>query len=199
MSGNCNNKESFVLQLIQAKIGRLIMKLNRLNKIPDGLLDTPATRLHQILKAPTLIHLSGIKKQTLFISVLLHGNETTGWDAICQLLKQYTKKNLPRNISLFIGNVAAAKENKRLLANQMDYNRAWLISAEEKTISPEQQIMSDVIKEMSQFSLFASIDIHNNTGLNPHYACVNKKHNRFYHLALLFSQTVVYFIKPDTV
>jgi succinylglutamate desuccinylase len=175
------------------------MKLNILHSIPEQLLDTAAQELHQILKYPTLIHLSGMNKQVLFISVLLHGNEITGWDAICQLLKQYEDKKLPRSISLFIGNINAAKENKRVLINQMDYNRAWSISDKETIISPEQQLMQDVIQEMSQFSLFASIDVHNNTGLNPHYACVNKKENHFYHLALLFSQTVVYFIKPDTV
>jgi len=175
------------------------MKLNVLHAIPEGLLNIAAKDVYKTLKSPTLIHLTGIKKDPLFISVLLHGNEITGWDAICQLLQQYSDKSLPRSISLFIGNIKAAKENKRVLPEQMDYNRAWQISKNDKDISPEQQLMQDVINEMSHYSLFASIDIHNNTGLNPHYACVNKKENSFYHLALLFSQTVVYFIKPDTV
>jgi hypothetical protein len=43
---------------------------------------------------------------------------------------------------------------------------------------------------------FASIDIHNNTGINPHYACINRVDNRFLQLAALFSRTVVYFIRP---
>ena len=35
-----------------------------------------------------------------------------------------------------------------------------------------------------------------NTGINPHYACINRVDNRFLQLASLFSRTVVYFIRP---
>ena len=52
---------------------------------------------------------------------------------------------------------------------------------------------------MKRRKLFASIDIHNNTGLNPHYACINKLDNAFLHLAALFGPTVVYFITPKGV
>ncbi len=69
----------------------------------------------------------------------------------------------------------------------------------DKDLTDEQKIMQQVLQEMQKFSLFASIDLHNNTGRNPHYACINKRENSFYHLALMFSQTVVYFISPDTV
>ncbi len=44
--------------------------------------------------------------------------------------------------------------------------------------------------------LFAAVDVHNNTGLNPHYACVNVLDEQALHLAVLFSRTVVYFIRP---
>ena len=40
------------------------------------------------------------------------------------------------------------------------------------------------------------MDIHNNTGINPHYACINRIEHRFMHLASLFSRTLVYFIRP---
>jgi hypothetical protein len=53
-----------------------------------------------------------------------------------------------------------------------------------------------VINEMQQRGVFASIDIHNNTGLNPNYACVNTLDQRFLHLATLFSRIAVYFIRP---
>jgi uncharacterized protein len=43
---------------------------------------------------------------------------------------------------------------------------------------------------------FASIDIHNNTGLNPHYACVSRLEPAFLHLARLFSRLLVYFQRP---
>jgi hypothetical protein len=49
---------------------------------------------------------------------------------------------------------------------------------------------------MAARQAFASVDLHNNTGINPHYACINRVDNRFLHLAALFSRTVVYFIRP---
>ncbi len=56
-----------------------------------------------------------------------------------------------------------------------------------------------VLDEMRRRSVFASIDIHNNTGINPHYACVNRIDHRFFHLASLFNRTIVYFTKPEGV
>ncbi|MFZ2168458.1 MAG: peptidase M14, partial [Methylococcaceae bacterium] len=47
--------------------------------------------------------------------------------------------------------------------------------------------------------VFASVDIHNNTGLNPHYACINSLENQFLQLASLFGRLVVYFIRPKGV
>jgi len=56
--------------------------------------------------------------------------------------------------------------------------------------------MREVVAAMRVRGVFASIDIHNNTGLNPHYACVNRLDQRFLHLARLFSRIVVYFRRP---
>jgi len=170
------------------------LTLNILNHFPAQLLNSPAHKLSEILPGPTLIHLPGQLTQPVFISVLLHGNETTGWNALQKVLKEYQQKKLPRSVSIFIGNIEAAAQNKRVLPHQLDYNRAWGIGD-----LPEQKLMQAVINEMRQKKVFASIDIHNNTGHNPHYACVNKCSDQFLHLAMLFSSTIVYFIKPDTV
>jgi len=43
---------------------------------------------------------------------------------------------------------------------------------------------------------FASIDIHNNTGLNPHYSCITRLEPKFVALARLFSRTIVHFERP---
>lgn len=56
-----------------------------------------------------------------------------------------------------------------------------------------------VYQLMADANLFASIDVHNNTGLNPHYACVNKLDTAFLHLAMLFDRTVIYFTRPGGV
>ena len=44
--------------------------------------------------------------------------------------------------------------------------------------------------------LFASIDLHNNTGWNPHYACVSRIDWQHLQLAAMFSRTAVYFQRP---
>ncbi|WP_455367123.1 M14 family metallopeptidase, partial [Kaarinaea lacus] len=172
--------------------------LNIIQHIPKGLLTTPPTELYTILDKPTLIHLSGHREPPLFVSVLLHGNETAGYYAIQELLKKYHNATLPRSLSIFIGNIEAAKFGRRRLDNQVDYNRIWTHSGFQSD-APEAKLMQQVVDEMRRRKVFVSIDIHNNSGLNPHYACVNRMDNAFYQLAILFSRTVIYFIRPQGV
>lgn len=172
--------------------------LQQLDYLPDGLLDLPADALAGVLGGPTLIHLSGRRNPALYVSVLMHGNETTGWDAVRSWLRRYRQgggnQALPRSLSLFIGNVAAAAEGLRRLPGQPDYNRVWPGCEDNGT--PEHRLMARVMNIMRERGVFASVDIHNNTGMNPHYACVNVIDNRYLHLATLFSRTVVYFLRP---
>jgi succinylglutamate desuccinylase len=163
------------------------------NHLPEGLLQLPAVRLHERLPGPSLIHLEG-RRRPLFVSVLLHGNEDTGWQAAQAVLHQFAQTGLPRSLSLFIGNLDAARQGLRRLDGQPDYNRVWPGAPE--TEGPECRMMQQVVDDMARRAVFASVDIHNNTGLNPHYACVNDLDNDFLHLATLFSRTVVYFIRP---
>lgn len=172
----------------------MTLRLQQLDHLPDGLLDLPASRLHEQLDGPTLIHLPGRREPALFVSVLLHGNEDTGWEAVRSLLARYASQALPRALSLLIGNVAAARHGLRRLDSQPDYNRVWRGGD-----SPEHAVMAEVVASMRQRGLFASVDVHNNTGLNPHYGCVNRLDPPTLHLATLFSRTVVYFLTPDSV
>lgn len=168
--------------------------LVQLEALPEGLLSCAATELHHILSGPTLIHLPGRRPQPLFISVLAHGNEHTGWEALRAVLQGYEGRSLPRALSIFIGNVEAAKANMRFLEGQADFNRIWGSSSE-----PAAPLMQEVLTAMAARAPFASIDIHNNTGLNPHYACLNVIDDRFLYLGHLFSRTMVYFTKPEGV
>jgi len=168
--------------------------LTILHELPAGLLDTPATELHRLLDGPTLIHLPGRRTEPLFVSILLHGNEDTGLKAMRQVLVKYRGKPLPRALSLFIGNVEAARAGLRRLDGQPDYNRVW--PGCEPQGWPEERTMAQVVEAMRERRVFASIDIHNNTGLNPHYACVNRLDQRFFRLATLFSRIAVYFTRP---
>lgn len=172
--------------------------LQELETLPHGLLGLEARQLAAHLPGPTLIHLSGRQVDPLFVSVLMHGNETVGWDAVRQLLSRYAGgKGLPRAMSLFIGNVDAAAQGVRRIVDQPDYNRVW--PGCESSGSAEELMMQQVVEKMHQRRPFASVDIHNNTGINPHYACVNRLDPRFLHLANLFGRTVVYFLRPKGV
>ncbi|ABA58745.1 hypothetical protein Noc_2287 [Nitrosococcus oceani ATCC 19707] len=163
-------------------------------EMPAGLLNLEAHELYKKLEGPTLFHLAGRRKPPLFVSVLLHGNEPVGWEAIRHLLSQYQNRELPRALSLFVGNITAARYGLRRLDGQPDHNRIWTSGN-----TPEHAMATQVYEEMAKIGLFASIDIHNNTGLNPHYACVNKLATPFLHLAALFSRTVIYFVRPQGV
>ncbi len=179
--------------------------LKQLDYLPQNLLELEAAELADVLGGPVLIHLPGRNPEPLFVSVLMHGNETVGWDALRQLLKKFQDidgaLDLPRSLSIFIANVHAAREGARHLPGQPDYNRVWpgcedgadAIAAEHPH---ESAMMQQIVDIMAQRNVFASIDLHNNTGLNPHYACINVIENKFLYLAMLFSRTVVYFINP---
>jgi succinylglutamate desuccinylase len=171
--------------------------LHETDTLPNGLLEADATELKQLLGSPTLIHLPGAKREPLFICTLLHGNETTGFYAIQRLLKQYQNKPLPRAVSIFIGNVDAAAVAQRRLDQQPDYNRIWPGTHHDDCA--ETDMMKTIANIMYKRKTFASIDIHNNTGLNPHYACVNILNPHCIQLAGMFGTTVVYFTSPKGV
>ncbi|MEJ2115574.1 MAG: M14 family metallopeptidase [Gammaproteobacteria bacterium] len=173
------------------------MELKQLDTYPKELLDISVENLYTLFPEPTLLHLQGMRPETVFISILLHGNESVGLYVIQELLRSYQNTRLPRSISIFVGNTQAARHEKRMLDHQPDYNRIWpgTVCAE----SPESLVMQEIVSEMQNRNLFASIDIHNNTGLNPHYACINRLNNKFLQLASLFGPTVVYFLTPKGV
>lgn len=166
--------------------------LTQLDTLPRGFLETPAPELHRLLDGPALIHLPGRSTPELFISVLLHGNEDTGLAALQQVLRDHAGRVLPRAVAILIGNVAAAREGLRRLDHQPDYNRVWP-GTELHADTPEHAAMREVRDTMAARGMFASIDIHNNTGLNPHYGVVSHLDPQHLHLALLFSRTVVWF------
>ena len=171
-------------------------RLNIYNAIPEHLADVPVEKIDSILPGPSLIHIKGNVTPPIFISVLLHGNEITGFLALQHLIKELglTSRLAPREIILFIGNIAAAKKGMRRLENEPDYNRIWNGDA-----LPEHRLAKAVIEKLSKQELYAAIDIHNNTGKNPHYACINRTDSSFIHLARRFSKKIVYFTEPHEV
>lgn len=171
-----------------------MLSLTIRDTLPDGFLSARAADLFQILPGPTLIHLAGRRSKPLFVSILLHGNEDVGLQAVQKLMTSVNVFSLPRSLSIFVGNVDAARAGARRLDNQPDFNRVWPGAEDDGT--PEHAMMRQVVAEMQSRRVFASIDLHNNTGRNPHYACVNWVAFPFLHLASLFSRTVIYFQRP---
>ena len=165
-----------------------------LDCVPPQFLDCPPERLIEVLLRPTLFDLKGRDPRPLFVSVLLHGDEETGLEAVQELLRRHLSKGLSRSLLLFVGNVEAAAAGVRSLPSQRDFNRVW----------PGTPLAADAQTEMAQFvfdyaarrPLFASIDMHNNTGANPHYACVSRLEPKILALARLFSRTIVHSERP---
>ena len=171
----------------------MIENFDRLHGLPEGFFDITTANIRSLFPNPTLIQLDGEDKNFLFISILLHGNEYSSLCIMQRVLAKYTA-GLPRSILMFIGNVRAAEANLRHLPDQVDYNRCWpgtLMQA-----NPTTQMMKRVIEIAHGLPLFAALDIHNNTGRNPHYACTTDPNGRNQNLAARFNRiAMVYHYK----
>ena len=171
------------------------LELKELDYLPEGLLERPASALYQHFDGPTLIHLEGRNKRPLVVSVIQHGNEITGWEALRRLLKSHKHPDgLPRSLLILIANPLAAKHRLRRLDDQPDFNRCW--PGGNEVDSAYTRLFRKIHDRMRELDPFAVIDIHNNTGLNPHYAAVNQIRPDYLRLASLFSSKVVYFTMP---
>lgn len=170
------------------------MNLTTLDHFPLELKGISHKEIHTVLGGPTLIHLEGEIKEPLFVSCLLHGNEPSGFIAIQKIISKFTSEKLPRSLSIFIGNTLAAKDDQRRLEEQLDFNRVW-----KEGESDEHKVAAEVLRQMRIKKPFASIDVHNNTGNNPSYSCINVLDDSFFYLSSLFSSTVVYFTEPSEV
>ncbi|MBD3773118.1 MAG: succinylglutamate desuccinylase/aspartoacylase family protein, partial [Rhodobacteraceae bacterium] len=167
------------------------------DSLPAGFLDCPARELAALLGGPTLIELAGRREPPLFVSVIQHGNETTGLEAVQQVLRARLGADgsgggLPRSLMLFVGNVAAAAQGLRRLDGQPDYNRAWPGTVDHAG-TPEAAMMAQVHARIVARDCFAAIDLHNNTGLNPPYGVVCSDDADTLHLAAMFARTAIRF------
>lgn len=168
------------------------MHLKYFNKIPDGFINCHSVDLHDLLGGPSIIEFGDSSKPSVFISILLHGNEYSGLLGVQEFLKSTNNYNC--HFVLFIGNTLAAKYGQRHLVNQVDFNRIWADG-----VSNEHHMAMEVKRLIKKIDPIACIDIHNNSGSNPIYACVNKLKDSYLNLAQLFSNNVVYFTEPNTV
>ena len=163
------------------------MRLNVARTLPDSLADVPATALADELGGPTLFDLRKPKAPPLFVSVLLHGNEISGWDAVRGLLYEF------RSISslLFLANLDAAREGVRALPGQEDFNRVW-----EGGETREAAVAAEVTARVADADPYVAVDIHNNTGRNPPYAVVCRTDRRTLQFAGAFAERALLASQP---
>jgi succinylglutamate desuccinylase len=175
-------------------------KLTILDHIPSAFLSISHHEIKDLFDTPTLIHLKGEKQPALFISILLHGNEFSGLQIMQDILKKYQTTEgykLPREIWLFIGNVDAAQMGVRVRDGQIDFNRAWPGTADPD--SDTAVLIREVMDRITQEALFASIDLHNNTGQNPPYGCISVVNEKNKYLSSFFNHIAMVFQSPKGV
>jgi len=166
-------------------------KLNIETHLTESFFDLKATDIHYLFKSPTLVHINKWRGQPIFLSCLIHGNENAGLYAIQKILKKY---KATENIIIFIGNPMAAAENKRHLDSQTDLNRVW-----DKKFFNQQPMTEKLYNYVKEHKPYAAIDIHNTTGKNPHFSCINYQEEKFYKFAKLFGGPILYFKNPSAV
>lgn len=167
------------------------MRLNRVRGLPAPVAATPAAALADVLPGPTLFDLRRGGRPPLFVSVLLHGNETSGWDAVRRLGSELAQ----RSAMVFVGNVDAAQAGVRTLPRQRDFNRIWGVDAD-RPEGDEAALATAVARALAAARPGLAVDIHNNTGRNPPYAVVADTAPATLALAGAFARRVLLATQP---
>lgn len=159
--------------------------------MPEELLDLPPVGLIQALGAPTLIRVPGTGEQRpRAISTLLHGDESTGLEAVTRVLSR--RRRHPFDLFVLIGNVRAAIEPPgfahRYLDDQEDYNRIWGLRQPTTRL---RQAADSILERLLEADLETLVDVHNNSGDNPFYAIVTSENEASLNLATLFTSTIL--------
>jgi succinylglutamate desuccinylase len=167
-----------------------------LRYLPDGLpagwLEADDRSLLRELGRPTLIRVPGYgEARPRAVSVLLHGDEPTGFQALLHVLRD--RPRLPYDLYAFVGNVRAALAPPgyavRYLDDQEDLNRIW---APTSTTTPLRRTASEVLDHLRRADVEALVDLHNTSGDNPRYAIVTRPTVANLNLATLFTSHVVH-------
>lgn len=167
------------------------MKLRVETSLDPTILDLPATELLTVLDGPTLFDLTQPGQAPMFVSVLLHGNEVSGWDAVRSILKEQQHNGHGTSMLLLVGNVLAASQGVRALDGQTDFNRIW---EEEK--GKKFPWAEEVIERVSFRKPWFALDIHNNTCPNPHHAVITDMNPSTLSAARRFSKTAIFAMQP---
>ena len=164
------------------------MTLDIVNALPASLADVPATALAEELGNPTLFDLRKPDRRPLFVSVLAHGNEISGWDAVRSLIDEIRDAS----VMLFLGNIEAARHGVRALPGRVDFNRVWGGGD-----TPEASLAAEVTDYAAAAEPYLAVDIHNNTGVNPPYSVICRTDHRTLEFAGAFAERALLANQPD--
>ena len=169
------------------------LRLNCVHGFPQALLHAPSRELWRHLPGPTLFDIPGKHASPLFVSVFCTATRA-------RVGPRFSLSSIGTMGICLAGFCCSSATSRRpdtlvrTLPSQHDYNRSWPGTLDDLT--PEARLMRDVVDAIRVHQPVGSIDIHNNSGHNPHYACVNRWDERYLHLARLFCRTVVFFERP---
>ncbi len=122
----------------------------------------------QSLPGPSVLRLAGAHTGApRALSVLLHGNEPSGFRAVHRYLREGRRP--ARETLVFVGAVEAAKTaplwSHRMLPGRRDLNRCFLELHEDV----DGAVARDYLTVLERAQPEALVDLHNNTGHNPPY------------------------------
>ncbi len=172
---------------------RMALPLDQYDRLPERLTEITSREVRSVLPNPSLITVKGRRPQPLFLSTLLHGNETTSFEVLQELARRYRTQAPERSLLIFVGNVAAAEQGVRHLDREPDFNRIW-----SGVTGAYGELAERVVDIARAAEPFASIDVHNNTGDNPLYGCVNLLRPADLQLAARFAPRGVFYRNPPT-
>lgn len=169
------------------------MRLDRVDGLPDRLLDLAPRDVRAAFPNPTLVRVAGRAPEPVFVSALLHGDETTSFFVLQNIARRVASRMPARSLLIFVGNVDAAEAGVRRLPDQPDFNRVWA-GGEGEAVARA----AAVTAEARAAGVVASIDIHNTSGTNPLYGCVSSLAPEHVNLAALFTRRVIVYDNPPT-
>lgn len=167
------------------------MSLHVKTSLDPAILDLHASELHTVLDGPTLFDLTMNGQAPIFVAVLLHGNEISGWDAVRSVLKELLHNGQDLSMLLLVGNVLAAREGVRALDGQTDFNRIW-----EEENGQKFQWAEEVIERVAARKPWFALDLHNNTCPNPHHSVITDMNPSTLSAARKFSETAIFAMQP---
>lgn len=171
----------------------MTLALDEYDALPEALASVQARSIRQVFPNSALIRLEGRRPQPLALGVMMHGDEWVGLSVLQRLQAWMKTHPLPRSLIVFVGNVAAAEAGVRKLPGRADYNRIWKGGAQ-----PEHDLAARVLAAFDDARPFAHIDLHNNTGANPHYSCVHNDREDTRQLASFFSPLAMHTHNPPS-